>query len=109
MKKLKIQLRQIIYYYKKMEELDYSKFILVNFTDLKVGDLVKTVTMTYSQKYMLYEGYEEYNMTKIGYIKSLDNDSPAYSKMINYETEEEMNLYADPGTSGFVSIYKYLI
>ncbi len=92
-----------------MEELDYSKFVLVDFKDLKINDLVKTVTMTYSQKYMLYIGYEEYNMTKIGYIKSLDYENNAYSKIIDFEDKNlEMNLYADPGNSGFVSIYKYV-
>jgi hypothetical protein len=92
-----------------MEELDYSKFVSVDFKDLKINDLVKTVTMTYSQKYMLYIGYEEYNMTKIGYIKSLNYENNSYSRIIDFEDKnKEMNLYSDPGNSGFVSIYKYV-
>ena len=93
-----------------MEELDDSKFVSVEFKDLKINDLVKTVTMTYSQKYMLYEGYEEYNMTKIGYIKSLDYENNGYSKIIDFEDKnKQMNLYTDPGNSGFVWVYKYIL
>lgn len=84
-------------------------FIQVPFEDLKVGDIVQTTTITYSQKYTLYDGYEEYNMTKVGILLEKNMNNPGSSRLYRYVDGvfEETNLFADPGTSGFVGIHKY--
>jgi hypothetical protein len=97
---------------KDFDNLKHEKFMQVAFEDLKVGDIVKTITTTYSQKYILYEGYEEYNMVKIGIILEKNNENNGQSRLYRYLSEknnfEETSLYADPGTSGYFIIYKYL-
>ena len=91
------------------DNLVQEHFIQVPFEDLKVGDVVQTTTLTYSQKYTLYDIYEEYNMTKIGILLEKNMKYPGESRLYRYIDGEfeETKLYADPGTSGFVSIYKY--
>jgi hypothetical protein len=99
--------------YHDFDNLKHEKFMQVAFEDLKVGDIVKTITMTYSQKYILYEGYEEYNMEKIGILLEKNNNSNGSSRLYRYlyneeDHFEETSLYTDPGTSGYFIIYKYL-
>lgn len=97
-----------------------KNFIPVSFDELKEGDIVMTSTFTYSQKYLMYAGYEEYNMKKIGVLLTKNNDNPSASNLFmktywddNEEEEEEeeefeqVNLYSDPGSSGGFILYKY--
>ena len=44
---------------------------MTTINDIKVGDRVKSTVWTFSQKYMLKQGYEEYNMTKEGIVVEL--------------------------------------
>ncbi len=93
------------------ENLSPKYFIQIPFEELKVGDVVKSSTMTYSQKYMLYDGYEEYNMIKIGILLEKNEENPGASKFFQHIDKDkfvETNLFADPGSSGFVAIYKYI-
>ncbi len=89
------------------------KFIQISFEELKPGDIVMSFTFTYSQKYMILEGYEEYNSMKYGILLSKDQTNPSNSLM--YQTMDnsgfnfvETKLYADPGSSGKYTLYKYI-
>ncbi len=106
-----MELIKLMAYYYDFDNLDFNKFKLCNFEELKIGDLVKTNTMTFSQKYMLREGYEDCNMTKIGILIKKDDLNPSLSTLYcyNFETEEfEVSiLYRDVGSSGWITIEKY--
>ncbi len=102
--------------YHDWENLDHNKFKQISFDDLKVGDIVMSVTYTYSQKYFMIEGYEEYNMSKIGILLTKDEESPGrsrlYKKVVSDDSGdsdefEETNFYCDPMNSGSISLYKY--
>ena len=69
---------------------------------LKLGDNVRSTVFTWSQKYMMYEGYEEYNCTKIGTIVFLGDSF--FTTKIRKDDGEEVFLAVDPGGSGAVSI-----
>ena len=69
---------------------------------LKLGDLVRSSVFTWSQKYMMYQGYEEYNCTKTGTIVFLGDSF--FTTKIKKEDGEEVFLAVDPGGSGSVSI-----
>ena len=73
-----------------------------NMNDIKVGDYVRGTVATYSQKYLMQEGYEQYNRTLEGVIihKGKTFDSII---IITPEGDEEF-LIADPGTSGYFTI-----
>lgn len=73
-----------------------------NINDLKIGHHVRGSVATYSQKYLMMEGYEKYNCTKEGTIihKGKTFDSIL---IITSEGKEEF-LIADPGTSGYYTI-----
>jgi len=43
--------------------------------DVIKGDYVMGVTATYSQKWLIREGYEEYNATVIGTVTSSDHET----------------------------------
>ena len=75
-----------------------------NINELKVGDKVKSIVFTWSQKWMV-PGYEEYNMTKIGFILKIG--TTFYDTYIIDEEHNEKVLAVDPGSSGGVSIDKY--
>jgi hypothetical protein len=104
-------------FYHEWDALEFNRFEQCSFEDLKPGDVVMSVVSTYSQKYMMYEGYEEYNMKKIGVLLTKEKKNPdrsvLYQKMFNEdygkETDDfkEVCLYSDPGTSGYVILYKY--
>jgi len=70
--------------------------------DIKVGDYVRGTVATYSQKYLMQEGYEQYNRTLEGVIihKGKTFDSII---IITPDGDEEF-LVADPGTSGYFTI-----
>ena len=100
---------------KKAVNIDWKdiydeNFVETNFADLNEGDIVKSYTMTYSQKYFR-EGYEDYNTTKKGVLIKKDIDSPEYSIIYYYNSYnnkyEESRFYADPGSSGIYVLYKY--
>ena len=97
--------------YCDFDNLQNDKFKYCDFKDLKIGDIVKTTTMTYSQKYLIWDGYEECNMVKVGIILHLNSDNPANSTIYKYDFENEefteSNLYIELGTSGSVYIEKY--
>ncbi len=99
--------------YHNFDNLDYKKFKLCNFEELKVGDIVKSTTMTYSQKYLMCEGYEDCNMTKIGVLLCKNDVNPENSIIYryNFETEEfeDSILYRFLGSSGCVILEKYIL
>ena len=71
-------------------------------SDLKIGDYVRSTVGTYSQKYLLWEGYEDYNCTKIGTIIKLGNSF--FDTIIMTDEGDEIFLASDPGSSGYVNI-----
>jgi hypothetical protein len=94
-----------------MNNLDEGKFIPCSFDELKEGDIVRSITMTNSQKYFK-EGYEDYNMIKTGILIKKNTIFPENSILRMYIEDnqvEEVVLYVDAGTSGYFSLYKYLI
>jgi hypothetical protein len=96
--------------YNLPEDIDYTKFVLCQFEELVEGTLVRSITMTYSQKYFLMDGCEDYNAIKTGILVKKDINYP-YNSLIRIMTDEgPLNtcLYVDPGTSGCYSLYKYL-
>ncbi len=105
-----MQLHNLIEKLKKQQQENFKN---CEFKDLKEGDIVMTVTMTYSQKYFLDEQYKEYNMIKKGILLSKDETDNGNSKILQYEIVDgeikfiETNLYSDPKTSGMFIIYKY--
>ena len=105
-----MELIKLMAIYYDLDNLNFNLFKSSSFEELKIGDIVKTSTMTYSQKYMLWDGYEDCNMTKIGILLT-KSDNPEESILFQYdfETEEfkETNLYRDLGSSGCVYIEKY--
>lgn len=87
------------------------KLIPITFDLLEIGDIVISKTFTYSQKYMLDEFYDEYNMEKIGILLTKDKEYPNKSKLyriINKESNEyeQCDLYADAGSSGGFYLFK---
>lgn len=76
--------------------------IVESIEQLKVGDNVRSTVFTYSHKYMMWEGYEEYNYTKIGTIVFLGECF--FTTKIKKEDGEVVFLAVDPGSSGGVSI-----
>jgi hypothetical protein len=76
--------------------------IVQNIDQLKLGDTVRSTVFTWSQKYMMWEGYEEYNCTKIGTIVFLGECF--FTTKIKKEDGEVVFLAVDPGGSGGVSI-----
>ncbi len=70
--------------------------------DINVGDIVRSTVGTYSQKYLMREGYEEYNRTIEGTV--VKKGKTFFDTIIITEDGDEMFLAADPGTSGYVFI-----
>lgn len=106
---------------KYVEKFLFLKDVLINtnmqnfkdcrFEDLQVGDIVCSWTMTYSQKYLLKDGYEELNMTKYGILLNKDKINPENSEILQYDLIQNKlvitKLYKDPGTSGTYRCQKY--
>lgn len=98
------------YLYNLPDNIDYTKFVRCQFEELVEGTLVRSITMTYSQKYFLRDDCEDYNATKTGILIKKDINSP-YNSLIRIITDEgtiDTCLYVDPGSSGCYSLYKYL-
>lgn len=74
----------------------------ITIKDIKVGDIVKSTVGTFSQKYLLWEGYEEYNCSKEGTIIYVGESF--FDTMIITEEGDETVLASDPGSSGYVYI-----
>jgi hypothetical protein len=89
----------------------YKNFEACSFDELQKGDIVKSLTMTYSQKYFFREGCEEYNMVKHGILLHKNLNSPEDSIILQYNPAIDKlvktNLYRNPGTSGEYSLQKY--
>lgn len=90
----------------------YNNFVQVSFEELKHGDIVMSSTFTYSQKYLMVEGYEEYNCMKFGVLLEKDLTNPNKSLMYQILDSSgfdfvETNLYSNPGSSGGFTLYKY--
>lgn len=96
----------------KIMTFDNKKFEKSNFDQLKVGDIVLSSTMTFSQKYFLKEGYEDYNMEKYGVLMEKNENDPENSVILVYdsitETFSEAYFYRNPGTSGCFCLKKYI-
>jgi hypothetical protein len=75
----------------------------VSFSDIKIGDIVRVTVGTYSQKYLMWEGYEEYNCSKEGTI--IYKGNTIFNTTIITENGDELIAASDPGSSGFVSIF----
>lgn len=73
-----------------------------NISELKIGDIVRASVATYSQKYLMYEGYEEYNCSKEGTIVKMGKTF--FDTIIITEDGDEIVLASDPGSSGYVNI-----
>jgi hypothetical protein len=97
---------------KEFAMLDKKKFVDFNFDQLQVGDIVLSFTATNSQKYLIREGYEDYNMEKIGILLEKNEDDPQNSTILAYDrltkTFSETNFYRNPGTSGIFYLQKYV-
>ena len=89
---------------------EHENWTPINHNDLQVGDVVKSEVYTYSQKWLLREGYEEVNMKKIGILINKDEEGDGEKSTlyicdgINYK---EMRLYVNPYNSGFINLYRY--
>jgi hypothetical protein len=75
----------------------------VSFSDIKIGDIIRVTVGTYSQKYLMWEGYEEYNCSKEGTI--IFKGNTIFNTIIITENGDELIAASDPGSSGFVSIF----
>ena len=75
---------------------------MVTINDIKIGDIVRATCGTYSQKYLMWEGYEEYNCTKEGTVVQVGESF--FDTIIITEEGDETVLVADPGSSGFISV-----
>ncbi len=73
-----------------------------NISELKIGDIVRASVATYSQKYLMCEGYEEYNCSKEGTIVKIGKSF--FDTIIITEDGDEIVLAANPGSSGYVSV-----
>jgi hypothetical protein len=73
-----------------------------SFDDIKIGDIIRVTVGTYSQKYLMVEGYEDYNCSKEGTI--VYKGDTIFNTIIITEDGDEIIAAADPGSSGFVSI-----
>ena len=72
--------------------------------DIKKGDIVKGITYTNSQKWMLRPGYEDCNATFIGKVSSDNHDDI----IIELENGEQRPAIRYVGTSGDIFIYKII-
>ncbi len=102
-------IRQMANYY-DIDNLNEKLFYSTTFDTLKAGDIIRISVNTYSQKYTLYPGYEEYNSTKIVVLLEKNIDSPGNSTVITRDDSGEWTetiFYSDPGTSGWITIEKY--
>jgi len=75
---------------------------MTTINDIKLGDRVKSTVWTFSQKYMLIEGYQEYNMTKEGIVIELGKTF--FDTYIEKDNGDKVLLAVDPGSSGVVSV-----
>jgi hypothetical protein len=91
---------------------DDEKLVICEFNEINDGDIISSFTITHSQKYLLKEGCEEYNMKKIGIMLRKNNDDPEESIIFAYDkitkTFFETNFYKNPGTSGCFILKKYV-
>jgi len=74
----------------------------MNIKDIKIGDVVRSTVGTYSQKYLLWEGYEEYNCSKEGTVIYVGETF--FDTIIITKDGDETVLASDPGSSGYVCI-----
>jgi hypothetical protein len=75
---------------------------MITINDIKIGDIVKSTVFTFSQKYLLYEGYAEYNCSKEGTVIKVGETF--FNTIIITEEGDEIYLASDPGSSGDVII-----
>lgn len=75
--------------------------------DIKKGDIVKGITYTNSQKWMLRPGYEDCNATFIGKVIS-DNHETLFDIIIELDSGEQRPAIRYVGTSGDNFIYKII-
>lgn len=72
---------------------------MINIDDITVGDIVRSTVGTYSQKYLIREGYEEYNRTIQGTV--VKKGKTFFDTIIITEDGDELFLAVDPGSSGY--------
>ncbi len=75
--------------------------------EIKQGDIIKGITYTNSQKWLLIPGYEDCNATFIGKVIS-DNHDSIYDIIIELDDGEKRPVVRNVGTSGGSYIYKIL-
>ena len=73
-------------------------------SEVKVGDTLIGTTMTYSQKWLIRPGYEEYNRTVTGVVVEIKG--PRLEDVMIDIGGEIVPLVADPGTSGMYWVQK---
>jgi len=76
----------------------------VELYNISVGDLIRGTTGTYSQKWLVKPGYEDYNDVKTGVVISCGEDE---MPRIRTDAGEEVSACLDPGTSGWFSVERY--
>jgi hypothetical protein len=75
--------------------------------EINKGDMIKGITYTNSQKWLLKPGYEDCNATFIGKVISNNHDS-IYDIIIELDNGEKRPAVRNVGTSGDSYIYKIL-
>jgi hypothetical protein len=75
--------------------------------DIKKGDIIKGITYTNSQKWLLRPGYEDCNATFIGKVIS-DNHNSKFDIIIELDNGEKRPAVYNVGSSGDSFIYKIL-
>jgi len=71
----------------------------ISIDGVKIGDIVRGTVGTFSQKYIMMGGYEQYNRTVEGTI--IKKGKTFFETIIITEDGDETYLVADPGTSGY--------
>uniref|UniRef100_A0A6C0J4X3 Uncharacterized protein n=1 Tax=viral metagenome TaxID=1070528 RepID=A0A6C0J4X3_9ZZZZ len=71
----------------------------ISLQNINIGDYIQGTTYTYSQKYIMSEGYEEYNTIKKGIVVQCSKISCEHV-LIKKDDGEVVSVCLDPGSSG---------
>jgi len=82
------------------DESKYTFVTVEGIKDLKVGDWIRGITLTNSQKYLNVFGYEDCNATYEGVIIDLGNDPDGYEVTIRGTDDIIRHAIKWVGTSG---------
>lgn len=76
--------------------------------DISKGEKVKGTNFTYSQKYTLLEGYEQYNEIREGIVISDDKPLSFFEIKIKKDDGKIEYLVYNPGSSGEYFVEKWI-